>query len=74
MNDKDKQELIEAVTALRMAGADRYADMLEKMEEYWDLECGCSIHDGSYPDCPMHKTECSFCGCAPSYRNYQKEV
>ena len=69
MNDKENQELIEAVTALRLAGADRYADLLERMGVYWELECECSIRDGSNPDCSLHKQPCPFCGVAPSYDN-----
>lgn len=67
MNEKDKQELTEAITALQLAGAAHYAAMLEKIEEYWETECECSIRDGSNPKCKKHNMWCPFCGCAPSY-------
>jgi hypothetical protein len=67
MNEQENQDLIEAITALRMAGSNHYADLLERMGEYWKLECECSIHDGSNPDCKAHKAYCPGCGGAPSY-------
>jgi len=66
MTDKEKQELQEAISALRVADCDYYADLLERMEKYWELDCQCSIRDGSNPACEAHKAYCPFCDVAAS--------
>ena len=67
MTEKDRQELEEAVAALRMSDCDGYADLLQRIADYRDLICECSVRDGSNPECPLHKQACPCCGCAPSY-------
>jgi hypothetical protein len=69
MNDKENQELEEAIAALKMSDCDYYADLLERLRDYWELECECTIRDGSNPHCQAHKKSCPACGARPSKWN-----
>jgi hypothetical protein len=68
MTDKEDQELREAITALQMADCDDYARLLQRIADYRELKCECTVRDGSNPNCVAHKTCCPCCGDAPSYR------
>lgn len=67
MTDKEKQELTEAIAALHMSDCTRYAELLQRIADYRNLECECTVRDGSNPDCVAHKTSCPCCGGNPSH-------
>jgi hypothetical protein len=60
------EEIQNSINLLEKNSHTTASELLKRILWYYNLECECTVRDGSNPKCPVHQECCPTCGFSPS--------